>query len=164
MHGGQFLEYALAAALAIGLLHASWTDWRRREIDNWLNAAILLLAPLYWYADPSFDWLDAGFQIAVAVVTFAVLLGLFALGQMGGGDVKLLTVLALWFAPLRFMQLMLVMAIAGLVITVALFAWHRATGRKDRIKVPYGIAISAGGLWVLADKYLPVLPGGGQLG
>src|SRR3546814_10793099 len=32
-----------------------------RSIDNWLNAAIVLAAPLWWLA-MGFGWLDAGFQ------------------------------------------------------------------------------------------------------
>ena len=38
---------------------------------------------------------------------------LFAIGQMGGGDVKLLTALALWFTPASFLQLVVLMAVLG---------------------------------------------------
>lgn len=163
MHGGHFLEYALAAALAIALLYAAWTDLVRREIDNWLNGAIVLGAPLFWYS-LNLGLVGIGFQLAIALLVFLVLLFLFWLGQMGGGDVKLLTALALWIWPVRFMQLTIVMAIAGMVLTIALYAWHRARRRTDRVKVPYGIAISIGGLWVLADKYIPIAQKSGLLG
>lgn len=43
-------RYLLLAGLAIALVTAAVTDLRRREIDNWLNAAIALTAPLYWWA------------------------------------------------------------------------------------------------------------------
>ena len=45
-----YLSYGLLAALAIALLIAAFTDLRRRQIDNWLNAAITLGAPLFWFA------------------------------------------------------------------------------------------------------------------
>ncbi len=47
---GGYLHYGLLVALAIALLVAAATDWRRRQIDNWLNAGIALTAPLFWLA------------------------------------------------------------------------------------------------------------------
>ncbi len=38
------MVYGLAGVLAIALLIAAFTDLRRRQIDNWLNAAIAALA------------------------------------------------------------------------------------------------------------------------
>ncbi len=49
---------------------------------------------------------------------------LFAVRAMGGGDVKLLTALALWIAPLQFLNLLIVMALVGGVLTMVLGAWH----------------------------------------
>ena len=49
MQIGTF-EFALIIGLSILLVIASVTDWRRREIDNWLNGAIALGAPLFWFA------------------------------------------------------------------------------------------------------------------
>ncbi len=82
------MVYGLAGVLAIALLIAAFTDLRRRQIDNWLNAAIAALA-----------------QLGVALAAFVVLAGLFALRMMGGGDVKLLTALALWLRPVLFAKL-----------------------------------------------------------
>ena len=44
------LVYGLLAALAIALLHAAYTDIKRREIEGWLNAGIALAAPVFWWA------------------------------------------------------------------------------------------------------------------
>jgi prepilin peptidase CpaA len=54
------------------------------------------------------------------------------------------------------MQLLVIMAIAGGVLTVAMFFWHTARRQKERLAIPYGVAIAFGGLWVLAANYLPV--------
>ena len=153
---GDAVFYALLAVLAIALVIAAYTDLRRREIDNWLTLAIALGAPLYWYVN-DFNWLDMSLQVAISAVTFAVVFVLFAIGQMGGGDVKLLTALALWIRPDWFLQLIVIMALIGGLLTIVFGAWHIARRRRDRIAIPYGIAISAAGLWVLASQYLPAM-------
>jgi prepilin peptidase CpaA len=159
----ELFSYALVCALAIALVIAAVTDLRRREIDNWLNLAIALGAPLFWFAT-DMSLLDVGFQLALAVVTFLVLLILFSLGQMGGGDLKLLTALALWIHPLWFMRLIVVMAMAGGLLTVVLWIAHKAKKDKGKMAVPYGIAISVAGIWVIASQYLPELHRSGFLG
>lgn len=148
-------QYVLLAALAIALAVAAFTDIRRREIDNWLNLAIALAAPLYWWASGLDPWPGIAWQLGIAAITFAVLFGLFAAGAMGGGDVKLLTALALWITPFWFLRLLIVMSLIGGVLTLALWGWHRARKDKGRIAVPYGVAISAAGLWVLSARFLP---------
>lgn len=151
-----YLSYGLLAALAIALLIAAFTDLRRRRIDNWLTAAIALGAPLFWFA-MGLPLPEIGWQIGIAIASFAVLAGLFAIGAMGGGDVKLLTALALWIRPDWFLQLIVIMALIGGLLTIVFGAWHIARRRRDRIAIPYGIAISAAGLWVLASQYLPAM-------
>ncbi|MBI1403422.1 MAG: peptidase [Porphyrobacter sp.] len=149
------IHYGLLIALAIALVFAAFTDIRRRQIDNWLNGAIALGAPLFWWSSGLALWPDVAIQLGVALAAFALLAGLFALKMMGGGDVKLLTVLALWIPPMFFMQLLIVMALAGGVLTIVMGMWHVMRRQRDRLAVPYGVAIAFGGLWVLAVNYLP---------
>ncbi|WP_375289543.1 prepilin peptidase [Qipengyuania sp.] len=146
------IYYGLLAALAIALLYAAFTDIRRRQIDNWLNIAIAASAPLFWWASGLDLWPGVALQLGVALAAFAVLAGLFAIGMMGGGDVKLLTALALWVPPLAFVNLLFVMAVTGGILTIVLGSWHVARRRKDRLAVPYGIAIALGGLWTIASE------------
>ncbi len=127
MQGG-ILTYALLGALATGLLIAAFTDLRRREIDNWLTAAIALAAPLFWLAS-GLSLTGAGIQLAIALATFVILVGLFALNMMGGGDVKLLTALSLWIAPFWYLKLIIVMALVGGALTL-LFGAIRAQGTQ----------------------------------
>ena len=164
MPGGIF-SYGLLGALAIGLLVAAFTDIRRRQIDNWLNGAIALGAPLFWWASGLSLWPGVAWQLAIALGSFVILAGLFAVRAMGGGDVKLLTALALWIEPTWFLRLVIIMALVGGVLTIVLGAWHVARRQRDRLAVPYGVAIAGAGLWVLAAQYLPSfhpsgLPGG----
>lgn len=162
MQGGYF-SYGLLGALAIALLFAAFSDLRRRQIDNWLNAGIALGAPLFWYASGLSLW-DVAWQIGIALASFVVLAGLFAIRAMGGGDVKLLTALALWIQPAWFLKLLIMMALIGGLLTVVCGAWHIARRQRDRLAVPYGVAIASAGLWVLASQYLPIFPAGGGLG
>jgi prepilin peptidase CpaA len=131
-------KYGLLAALAIALLVAAFTDLRSRRIGNWLNGGIALAAPLFWWASGLTLWPDIALQLGIAFGTFAVLAGLFAIGAMGGGDVKLLTALALWIEPMPFLKLLVLMALLGGVLAI-----------------PYGVAIAMAGLWVLGTNYLP---------
>lgn len=148
-------RYLLLAGLAIALLVAAFTDIRRRQIDNWLNAAIAATAPLYWWAADLSLWPDVAWQVGLAFGTLVVLAALFAMRAMGGGDVKLLTALALWIEPTWFLRLLIVMALIGGVLTLALGAWHVARRRKDRLAIPYGVAISSAALLVLAAQFVP---------
>ena len=150
-----YFHYGLLVGLAIALVIAAFTDLRRRQIDNWLNGAIALGAPLFWWASGVSLWPGVAIQFGVALAAFAVLAGLFALRMMGGGDVKLLTALALWIEPGLFLQLLIVMALAGGLLTIVLGAWHVARRQRQKLQVPYGVAISTGGLWVLTTHYLP---------
>jgi prepilin peptidase CpaA len=149
------ISYGLLIALAIALLFAAFTDLRRRQIDNWLNLAIALGAPVFWWSQGLSLWPDIAIQLAVAMGAFVVFAGLFAFKVMGGGDVKLLTALALWVPFFEYMQLLLIMSIAGGVLTIALVYWHTARHQRDRIAIPYGVAIAFGALWTLAINYLP---------
>lgn len=160
-----FIHDCLLAALAVALLVAAFTDIRRRQIDNWLNGAIALCAPLFWWASGMALWPDVAIQLGVAGATFGVLAALFAFGAMGGGDVKLLTALALWISPKFFIDLLLIMALAGGLLTIVLGTWHIARRQRDRLAIPYGVAIAIGGLWVLGIHYLPqAAASGGILG
>lgn len=161
---GEYFSYGLLAALAIALVVAAFTDIRRRQIDNRLTAAIALAAPLFWWASGLSLWPGVALQFGTALLCFAVCAAIFALRQMGGGDVKLLTALALWIEPLWFTRLFLVMAILGGILTVVLGAWHIARRQKDKIAIPYGVAIAGAGLWTIACQYLPAFQAGGQTG
>lgn len=156
---GEVFQYGLLGALAIALLVAAFTDLKRRQIDNWLTAGIAATAPLFWIASGLALWPGVVIQLALGVGVFAILAGLFALRMMGGGDVKLLTALALWIVPANFLKLVIIMAIVGGVLTLFFAAWHVIRRQRDRIAIPYGVAIAIGGLWVLGTNYLPL---GGQ--
>ena len=124
----------LLAGLSLALIVAVVTDLRSRLIHNELNAAIALTAPLYWWASDMGLWPDVAVQLGLAAVVFVGFYLLFAVGQMGGGDVKLLTALALWVPPGAFASLLVVAIPVGWVLTMVLGTWHVARAENGKPK------------------------------
>jgi prepilin peptidase CpaA len=139
--------------LALLLLTAAVTDLRARIISNRLNLAIALLALPWWAAIGLGGWGIAA-QIALAVVVFAVFAGCFALGMMGGGDVKLLAALALWLPLTRMVTMLEWMAVGGGVLTLMMLGHHRWRRAPGRPEIPYGVAIVGATLLILANDIL----------
>ncbi len=156
------LNLILLGALVVLLAIAVWTDLASRTIPNVLNLIVAALAPVTWWAAGLPSWPDIPIQIGVAALVFAAFTLAFALGMMGGGDVKLITALALWRVPLApgepmfapLMQLLLVMAVAGGALTLAMLVLHRRSGAPGKPVIPYGVAIAAGALASYAERYL----------
>ena len=142
-----------ALALAPLLAWACVTDLRSRIISNRLNAGIALLAPFGWLL-AELTLPELGWRVGLATVLFTFYALAFRLGQMGGGDVKFGAALALWFAPREVFDFVIATALAGAVVTIGTIVWHRATRRPGRPENPYGLAIAAGAVAVLAERYL----------
>lgn len=141
----------LLVVLGLLLVSAGVEDARTREIANRKNIAIALLAPAFWWANGLALWPDIAVQVAVALVVFALFVGAFALGQMGGGDVKLIGALALWLPFQALSGMLIVMALAGGAITLAFVADQRWRRNAGPIEVPYGVAIAIGGLLAIRE-------------
>jgi prepilin peptidase CpaA len=136
------------------LVSAGIEDARTREIANWKNAAIALLAPAWWYANGLDVWPDMAVQVGVAVAVFAILLLVFHFGLMGGGDVKLIVALALWLPLPTFLSMLMVMSIAGGVVTLVMMLDRAIKKTRDQVEVPYGVAIAIAGLLALREPLL----------
>ena len=144
----------LIVLLGIILVIAAVTDVRTFTISNRLNLAVALLAPVYWWSVSLGLWPGAAVQLAAAAIVFLVLAGAFYLGMMGGGDVKLAAALALWFSPPEILKFLVVMSIAGGVLTLVILIAHRLRSKVGRPKIPYGVAIACGGLVILTQRFL----------
>ncbi len=141
--------YLLWAGLAIALIAAAITDLGSRHISNWLNLGIAVGAPVFWIASGLTFWPDMIGQIGLAASILTIFAGLFAIGAMGGGDVKLLAALALWFHWLTFLELLVIMSIAGGLLSLLMMISKRIKKTEGPIKVPYGVAIAFSGLWTI---------------
>lgn len=148
------LSWILLAILALLLLVASWGDLRSRTISNGLNLAIALLAIPFWWSTGLAFWPDAALQIGVAALVFLAFAGAFAIGAMGGGDVKLIGALSLWLPWQGVLALLVIMSLAGGALTLAMLIRKRIARSDAALEIPYGVAIAFGGLWLISERFL----------
>jgi prepilin peptidase CpaA len=155
---------AFGAALVAGLAWAVRSDVMRRTIPNRLCLALAVAGLGYALVggQPGSPW------VAVALAA-AVLLGgmvCFAFGWFGGGDVKLAAALTLWAGPAVAMEFLFVAALAGAGLAVATLLLRAfpvpyvstsalvvdprpERGTPAAEGMPYGLAIAAGGVFIL---------------
>ena len=150
----QSLPDVLLATLALLLLVAAVIDVRTYTISNRLNLVVALMAPLFWWSVGLHLWPDIAVRVGFAVIVFILLAAAFYIGMMGGGDVKLAAALALWFPPMASVKLLVIMSVAGGILTLVLLLVHRARQQEGRPKIPYGVAIAVGAWAILAERYL----------
>lgn len=148
---GHLFSGLLLGALALLLVSAGIQDARTREIANWKNAAIALLAPLWWWANGLAIWPDMALQLGIALAVFALFAGAYALGQMGGGDVKMIGALALWLPLQPLVWMLVLMALLGGALTLVMLADKWLRKHRDLVEIPYGVAIAIAALIVLRE-------------
>jgi prepilin peptidase CpaA len=144
----------LAGGLVAALAYAIWTDLRTRVIPNPLNAGIALAAPLWWWASGIAPWPGVAVQLALGGGALLVFMAAFAIGAMGGGDVKLIAALGLWLVPLDFMRMIVWMSIVGGLLTLAMLIWHRLRKAEGVLEIPYGVAIALATIPLFTQRYL----------
>ncbi|WP_404713977.1 prepilin peptidase [Sphingomonas sp. MMS24-J13] len=143
----------LLIILAALLIVAAVGDIRSRIIPNWLNAAIALLAIPFWFA-AGLGAHDMLIQIGLAGGVLAIFAGCFIIGMMGGGDVKMISALALWMPLGKIFLLLVWMALAGGVITIGMLIYYYLRKNTGKIEIPYGVAISASALLLVTNDIL----------
>jgi len=165
---GPDVTQTLAIALiALSVVAASW-DIRHQRIPNWLTIAGVVIA-FALRSGAGIGSLTAG--ILGAALAFGLALPLFAVGGLGGGDVKLLAAVGAFLGPAHLALALVVMALAGGAMALVAVVRHRAykktllnlrtilTGGKhrrngslvlptvrspDALTIPYGVAIALG--------------------
>jgi prepilin peptidase CpaA len=114
MDAGHLILFAPVMAL---LIWAAVSDLRARRIPNWVTFSIALsgLAQC-WTPNHLAGPMQALLGFAAG---FAIPFVLFAIGALGGGDVKLLAGVGAWLGPEAAIKIFLLAAIAGMVIVLA---------------------------------------------
>ena len=155
------------AAMALGcvVVGALW-DIARFEIPDSLSIAIIaLFVPYALLSAGPIGWLD---HLGGVALIFAIGLLLFWRGWMGGGDVKLLTAIALWTGLSGLPGLLIGTTLAGGVLAALLLALRAlpiasgSPGRRPHVlqagaPLPYGVAIAAGTFYWLSTVPMPAL-------
>ncbi len=154
------MTYTLPQAMILGFLQfliaaAALHDATRLRISNLFPLAIII-AFLGWVAIIGFErdlWQNLlGFLLCLAGGAL-----LFSRSWLGGGDVKLLAALALWFDLAGTGRMLLFTAMGGGLLALAIIVMRRmiplplAEGSgwavlRRRGPIPYGIAIAVGAL------------------
>ncbi|HEV7343498.1 MAG TPA: prepilin peptidase [Sphingopyxis sp.] len=148
------ISLGLMAVLGLLMITAAISDLRSRTISNELNAAMALLAIPFWVATGLSLWPDIPIQFGAAFAVFLVFAGLFAIGAMGGGDVKMIGAVMLWVPLPLFLPMLTVMAVGGGILSAVMLVRMKMRPSDKPVEVPYGVAIAAAGLWALHQQYL----------
>lgn len=148
------ISLGLMAVLGLLMIAAAISDLRSRTISNELNAAMALLAIPFWIASGLAAWPDVPIQFGAAFAVFLVFAGLFAIGAMGGGDVKMIGAVMLWVPLPLFLPMLTVMAVVGGILSAAMLIHMKMRPSDKPVEVPYGVAIAVAGLWALHQQYL----------
>lgn len=154
----------------LGMAIAS--DLRWRKIPNWLTGSSILMGlNLHTLLNHSSGFL---FSLEGAAVGFAIFLGVYLLGWMGAGDVKLFAGVGSFLGPADVAAAAILVAITGGVVAVVTLGFHQgwknmsfrlwsllqfavltqsvrrlASAEGKAPKVPYALAIGLGtvGSW-----------------
>lgn len=164
MEAYQPLVTYIAFGLYMVLLAiAAATDIWVFKIPNWVSAMLFLLFfPVALLSPGEIDWLS---HLGAALAVFVGGIVLYVLRWFGAGDVKLMTAVAIWAGFPHLLAFLFYVTLAGGVLAVFLltlrFAIPRlplsqtATGPRNLPqaltkggRVPYGVAISAGSIFL----------------
>jgi prepilin peptidase CpaA len=162
----------VTAALVAVVLIGAVVDARSRRIPNGLTATAVVMALALRALVGSGALVDGLLGAALAL---ALLVPLFAMGGVGGGDAKLLVAVGAFLGPKGFIVAVLATAVTGGLMSLAyavrrgvilplllhtggllkyVFTGGRGGERRTlespgALSIPYGVAIAAGALFAL---------------
>jgi prepilin peptidase CpaA len=151
----QFVLAAGCACAAAGLAWAAVSDISRYEIPH---RACALVAGGYLLALPALGLTPWLVGLGLGAAAFGLGVVVFAAGWLGGGDVKLLAAALPWAGLGLLRDFTLATALTGAGLGLAMLtpvrrlmpAGPQGAGEGLKQPMPYGVAIAAGGLVVLA--------------
>jgi prepilin peptidase CpaA len=164
-----YAERAVIPLVIAVLTIAVYTDLRWRLIKNVLTVPTMILGLLLHFLIGG--WSGLIFGVLGLAVGFGLMMIPFAFGQMGGGDVKLMTALGSLLGAYAILNVFLYTTLAGGLLALGFAARHKEsfntlrragqlakglfsfhtdknrTSEDDKpITMPYGLAIAAGTL------------------
>lgn len=154
------------------MLWAAYSDLSSYTLSNRLCLAVALLYPVYLltliFHNHGLPVADIMISLALAVIIFIICAGFFALGLMGGGDVKLMPAVALWAGADHILPYLFIASVTGGLFAIAVIVRNRLNQSKyykssgninlsvaniKQSAVPYGVGIAIGGLYVAYQLY-----------
>ncbi len=158
----QVLSMMVVAVFPVLVTWAAITDFMTMTIANRVSIG-LFLAGLLALVLTGVPLAGLGAHLGAAALVFAVGFACFAMGWMGGGDVKFAAAVALWLGWGHLLDYAVTFSIyGGLLTLLALFSdrvldplpvlkvGFLARFQEHR-RVPYGVALSAAALQIFAE-------------
>ena len=102
------------------------TDLRERRIPNVVTLPMIVIGMFYMGIIHGWSGLGSAF-LGMLLLSFPYVV-VFALGGMGGGDVKLMAAIGVWLGPAIGVWVLLMTVCSGLVITFIAAAFYRRIG------------------------------------
>ncbi|MEO5373566.1 MAG: prepilin peptidase [Alphaproteobacteria bacterium] len=157
--GIQVFSVALFPA---ALIYGGLSDLASYRIPNWLSVVLVAWFPLAaWSAGLTLG--DVLVHFGAGLTVFAAGAGLFMVGALGGGDVKLLAAAATWTGFGHLSPFLLAVTLAGGALAMAVLilrrvplpeAWRRKGWSRRLLTpgegIPYGVAIAIAGVTLSA--------------
>ena len=134
------------------LTWAAVSDCAARRIPNWITYTLILGGLLHALLFGTV--VGVGGALLGMLIGFALTFVFFAVGAMGGGDVKLLTGVGAWLGPWGVLLVFVVEAVVGMAQAVIQAAAQRRLGAVLRNSAVLAGNIAAGG----PDAGLSTLP------
>jgi len=160
----------LQAAFVFCICYAIVSDFTRLRIANWIPATLMVLFLVY--AALRLDLLIFKDHLVLAAIVFVFGFVSFIFGWIGGGDVKLLTVLTLWAGPSHGPDLLIATTLGGGLMAFGLLLLRNSTQARmlmptatpfrrirsfaERGVCPYGLAMGAAALVSLHPMFTSV--------
>jgi prepilin peptidase CpaA len=145
----------LVAFLVLVLIAAALEDALRFRISN-ITCAAVFAGALVAMALHGFAW-DLWQNALLCLAILAVGTIAFAAGWLGGGDIKLLAAIGLWFDLSAAAGLIAAVFVAGGLVGLLYIGGRRLVhatrlSAARQAKIPYGLAIVAGTAFMLANQ------------
>lgn len=171
MFAGSPFSLAAGSVFTALLIAACVTDLRSRRIPNSLVLALAFTGLVFvlWRSPVGRGVLYAVYGFTVSLMIW---LPFWLLGMLGAGDVKLFAAAGIWLGPTGALQASLLAALVGGVLALGWLMWrdgvaggartvvlwigsmratralHPVAGAPVPVRVPYGLAMSAGALLI----------------
>lgn len=139
---GDLLTIGAEGAFVAMMLAAACIDGSSFRLPNPLTATVALAFPV-WAAAQIDDPMHAAWHASAGLAVLAVTAFAFWRGVMGGGDAKLLAACALWTGWSELPRFLITTSLAGGLLALIILCLRQP---EERRRLPYGIAIAAGGL------------------
>ena len=160
------------------MIWAAISDIRHYILSNKLCLSVALLYPFFIgalfinNALPEIQYI--AYSVGISLIIFIILLTLFAYGLIGGGDVKLIPAVTLWAGPALTLKFLLITILCGGIVALLIICFQyirkyptkakssekinfsmSKSSESENMKnnIPYGIGISAGGLYVAFELF-----------